>query len=52
MKTREQLRQSIFHYMMLHTKHQKLLKDEGRANYFKSVIEELKQKIKELDNEN
>tara|TARA_R100000231_G_scaffold107335_1_gene79424 strand:+ start:366 stop:524 length:159 start_codon:yes stop_codon:yes gene_type:complete len=51
MKTREQLRQAIFYYMMLHTKHQKLLKEEGRPNYFKSVIEELKQEILELDNE-
>ena len=52
MDKRQQLRQAIFYYMMLHTKHQKLLKDEGRPNYFKSVIEELKQEIMELDNEN
>ena len=51
MDKREQLRQSLLYYMMLHTKHQKFLKEIGQSNYFKSVIEELKQEILELDNE-
>lgn len=51
MNKREQLRQSLLYYGMLHTKHQKFLKKIERPNYFKTVIEELKQEILELDNE-
>ena len=49
MDKREKLRQSLLYYMMLHTRHQKFLKEIGRPNFFKSVIEELKQEILELD---
>lgn len=49
MDKREQLKKSLAYYMMLHTKHQKFLKEIKRPNYFKTVIEELKQEILELE---
>tara|TARA_R100001224_G_C3911233_1_gene112009 strand:- start:89 stop:250 length:162 start_codon:yes stop_codon:yes gene_type:complete len=51
MDKREQLRQQLLHYMMLRTRHEKFLREIGQSNYFQPVIEELKQKILELDNE-
>jgi hypothetical protein len=51
MDKREQLRQQLLYYMMLNTRHQKSLKKMKRPNFFKSVIEQLKQQILELDNE-
>ena len=52
MDKREKLRQSLLYYMMLHTRHQKALRNMKQPNFFKAVIEELKQEILELDNEN
>ena len=52
MDKREQLRQQLLYYMMLNTRHQKSLRNMKQPNYFKTVIEELKQEILELDNEN
>ena len=52
MDKREKLRQSLLYYMMLHTRHQKDLRNMKQPNFFKAVIEELKQEILELDNEN
>ena len=51
MDKREKLRQSLLYYMMLHTRNQKALKNRKQPNFFKAVIEELKQEILELDNE-
>ena len=51
MDKREQLRQQLLYYMMLNTRHQKSLRNMKKPNYFKTVIEELKQEILELDNE-
>ena len=51
-QARRQLGEQFLYYGMLHTKHQKFLKEIGRSNFFKPVIEELKQQILELDNEN
>ena len=50
-QARRQLGEQFLYYGMLQTKHQKFLKEIGQSNYFKPVIEELKQKILELDNE-
>ena len=52
MDKREKLRKSLLYYMMLHTRHQKALRNRKQPNFFKAVIEELKQEILELDNEN
>ena len=52
MDKRRQLGEQFLYYGMLQTKHQKFLKEIGQPNYFKPVIEELKQQILELDNEN
>ena len=51
MDKRKQLIQSLSYYMRLHYTNQKTLKKIGRSNFFKPVIEELKQEIFELDNE-
>ena len=48
-QARRQLGEQLLYYGMLQTKHQKFLKQIGRSNYFKPVIEELKQRIKELE---
>ena len=50
-QAREELRQSLLYYCRLHYTNQKTLKKIGRPNFFKALIEELKQEILELDNE-
>ena len=52
MDKREQLRQQLLYYMRLHYQIQRTLKKIDRPNFFKAVIEELKQEILELENEN
>ena len=51
MKERKQLGKQLLYYMMLDTRYGRYLRQIGKPKYFRSTINELKDKIAELDNE-
>ena len=51
MKERKRLGKQLLHYMMLDARYARYLKQIGKPKYFRSTINELKEKIAELDSE-
>jgi len=51
MKERKQLGKQLLHYMMLDARYARYLRKIGKPKYFRSTINELKEKIAELDSE-
>ena len=51
MNKRKQLGLQLLHYTMLETRYEKYLRSIRKPKYFRPIINQLKDKIEELDNE-